>query len=151
VTAHARTRQYRYRIADLNGTVHELTFSSAGVVGDGMFPHEQFERWRYELRTGGVTVFKGCDLTTPVDAGPDKAAASALFFLTVQPGDTEVQHFRDYISQQLASCQDHAGSLGAAIEALQEAPAGLGACRIRRLAAETPDRCDPATSRGRCT
>lgn len=140
MTTHPAGRQYRYRIAGLDGTVHELILSSAGVTGDGMFPHEQSEKWRYELRTSGVTVFAGSDLATPAHTSPDKAAASALFFLTVQPGDTDTGHFRGYTSRQLAWCRDHADSLGAALEAVQEAPAGLGACRIHRGAADEPER-----------
>jgi hypothetical protein len=140
MTTHARTTRYRYRIADLDGAVHELILSRAGIVGEAMFPHEQAERWRYELRTGGVTVFTGKDLTTPLDTSPDKVAASALFFLTVQPDDTDAGYFSRHTSEQLAWCEEHASSLSAAIEALQEAPAGLGACRIGRLAAQAPDR-----------
>jgi hypothetical protein len=139
VTTHATVKQYRYRIADLDGTVHELVLSSAGVTGESMFPHEQAERWRYELRTGGVTVFTGTDLTTPRYTLPDKAAASAMFFLTIQPGETDTGHFDGYTSAQLAWCQDHADSLGAAVDALQEAPGGLGACRIAQAVPESPD------------
>lgn len=67
----------------------------------------------YELRTGDEVLFTGEDfLCSPLHAiDSDKSMACLMGFLTLRPGDTDEEYFKDYTQAQLDYCQEYAEAL----------------------------------------
>lgn len=65
-----------------------------------------------------TVIFEGRDFHCSPMHGIDSDAcmASLMHFLTLRPGDTDVEHFADYTAEQLAYVSEHAESLSACVE-----------------------------------
>jgi len=98
-----------YVIDDCAEIPHRLVIEPAGTAADGVITRE---RWAYQLYAGENLIFSGDDLGTPPGVSEARAAAHALGFLTLLPGDTDSQWFSDYSLEQIAWCDAHAESLG---------------------------------------
>lgn len=65
----------------------------------------------YILKTipGGAVVFSGDDYAPPPSTAidSDEALRTLMSFLTLQPGDTDDDYFRDYDKRQMAWCRSN--------------------------------------------
>jgi hypothetical protein len=83
--------------------------------------------YRLTMRDNGksVALFKGEDFgCSPMHAIDSVAAAEGLMgFLTLRPGDTDAEYFKDYTPEQLAYCSTHAQALSGEVSARWHDPA----------------------------
>lgn len=89
---------------------HTLEIAPSGRTDDDRI------RWSYRLAKGNRTIFAGSDIGSPAGARFDTeqliaGARAVLSFLTLQPGDTDADHFDDYTPEQLGWCDAHAAAL----------------------------------------
>jgi len=94
-----------------------FTLTIHGVAS--MFPRVKLSYTLTQRENGRVsTLFHGYDFgPSPMHCVDDDATIAALMgFLTLRPGDTEREYFKDYTPEQLAYCAQHAESLYAESE-----------------------------------
>lgn len=79
---------------------------------------------RYRLTMNGKVLFEGSDYSpSPLYCSDsDDAIGGLLGFLTIKPGDTDDEYFKDYTPSQRAFCDAHAENLSC------EAMARFGDC-----------------------
>ncbi len=67
----------------------------------------------YRLSMGRTVLFEGEDFgCSPMHAiDSDEAVKGIMGFLTLRPGDTDAEYFRDYTPAQLDYCAHHAEAL----------------------------------------
>ena len=72
----------------------------------------------YRLSSEGKVIFKGEDFGCPscncVDS--DATVDGIMTFLTLRPGDTDVEYFRDYSAAQFEFCSLHADALSCEVQ-----------------------------------
>jgi hypothetical protein len=90
------------------GPTFRLTTWSAGYN----YRHGK-EAIRYELKQGRIILFAGADFyCSPLNAiDSDRAISALMGFLTLRPGDTDPDYFKDYTDAQRDFCDQHAERL----------------------------------------
>lgn len=73
----------------------------------GRHPVSNKMRISFELRDNGKLIFKGDEffLSPMYQFNQDEAVMELLGFLTLQPGDTDDEYFKDYTPEQLEWCK----------------------------------------------
>ena len=92
------------------------------IVWRGGYGSDGKARIHYELRqiTGGGysrVIFAGGDFyCSPLHSTDSNETIKAIMgFLTLKPGDTDIEYFQDYTPAQTAFCENHAESLSHAV------------------------------------
>lgn len=90
----------------MNESAEKYTFDGYTLTMEatGRLDHYGHELVRYEFITPqGVTLFSGEDFgASPLhDTTGFESAKSLLGFLTLQPGDTDEDYFKDYTTEQM--------------------------------------------------
>jgi hypothetical protein len=72
----------------------------------------------YQLKRGGTMLFEGADFgPAPMHCiDSDHAVEALMSFLTLRPGDTDEDYFKNYTPEQLAFCDEHAEALNACVQ-----------------------------------
>jgi hypothetical protein len=65
----------------------------------------------------GAVLFEGEDyFSSPMHSiDSDETVEDILCFLTLRPGDTDEEYFKDYTPEQMEYCQQHAEALSCAV------------------------------------
>ncbi len=70
----------------------------------GRHPVSNKMRILFELRDNGKLIFKGNHFFSPRPYNCDETVMELLGFLTLQPGDTDDEYFKDYTPEQFSWC-----------------------------------------------
>jgi len=79
-------------------TTHKLEVWDLGILWDRYGTRQVFG---YRFYSGAALVFESVDLSGPTGMSARRAAAEALCFLTLRPGDVEDDYFDDYTPAQI--------------------------------------------------
>lgn len=84
---------------------------------DRVAPFES-KKQAYQLKQGGKLLFSGEDFgPAPMHCiDSDHAVEALMSFLTLRPGDTDEDYFKNYTPEQLAFCDEHAEALSACVQ-----------------------------------
>ena len=96
-----------------HGPTFTLTLSETGRL-------DALGKWilDYRLTSQGRILFSGQDFAcSPLHAtDSDETVRALMGFLTLRPGDTDTEYFKDYTPKQLEFAEHHAESLAAEVD-----------------------------------